>query len=173
MAGGGGSGLGALLGAAELPPWEVVVKLVLLQTGLTLLGGLALAKLMAWRGAKRFPRVTSGAVLLTGGWVHRVGLRWIEFQKGLFIDPSTAAPAALCPLPTYARSQHKPLITTNRDVVGDRADGGGVPGPERIHGAGGRAQGKGRAGAQGCVRVCIYVCIGAFLFTPMYVHGFR
>lgn len=63
---GAGGGIAALIGAAELPPWEVVLKLVLLQTGLTLLGGLALARLMAWRGAKRFPPQASGAVLLTG-----------------------------------------------------------------------------------------------------------
>ena len=53
----------------ELPPWEVVVKLVLLQTGLTLLGALALVKFMGWRGRKAFPALTSGAVLLTGGCV--------------------------------------------------------------------------------------------------------
>lgn len=74
--GGATTGLGALLGdyAASLPPGDVVVKLVLLQTGLTLLGGLAIAKLMARRGARRFPRVDSGAVLLTGalGWLVMV-----------------------------------------------------------------------------------------------------
>jgi hypothetical protein len=63
---GAGAGIAALIGAAELPPWEVVLKLVLLQTGLTLLGGLAIAKLMSWRGAKRFAPIKSGAVLLTG-----------------------------------------------------------------------------------------------------------
>ena len=93
MAGGGATtGLGALLGdyAASLPPWDVVLKLMLLQTGLTLLGGLAIAKLMARRGARRFPRVDSGAVLLTGtfafvdmvggriGWAHGPSIRRVQ-----------------------------------------------------------------------------------------------
>jgi hypothetical protein len=69
----GGGGLGALIGAAELPPWEVVLKLVLLQTGLTLLGALAIGKLMARRGARRFPPVKAGAVLLTGEGLTSVG----------------------------------------------------------------------------------------------------
>lgn len=91
MAGGGAAGFGALLGdyAASLPPWEVVLKLVLLQAGLTLLGGLAIAKLMARRGARRFPRVTSGAVLLTGTFVFALLLgRSLFGQVGWVHGPS-------------------------------------------------------------------------------------
>jgi len=50
----------------ELPAWEVVLKLLLLQTGLGLLLLLLVRQVLGWKGRKHFPPLTGGSVLLTG-----------------------------------------------------------------------------------------------------------
>jgi len=50
----------------ELPPWEVLLTLLLLQTGLILLLFLVVRQVLAWKGRKHFPPLTCGSVLLTG-----------------------------------------------------------------------------------------------------------
>lgn len=50
----------------ELPPLEVVIKLILLQLGGTLLLFLLIRQCFVWKGRKYFPPLTSGSVLLTG-----------------------------------------------------------------------------------------------------------
>lgn len=56
----------ALPAHMELPPWDVVLKLLLLQTGLGLLLLLLVRQVLAWKGRKHFPPLTGGSVLLTG-----------------------------------------------------------------------------------------------------------
>lgn len=142
-----------------LPPWEVVVKLLLLQTGLALVGGLALARLMAWRGSKRYPRITAGAVLLTGVWGCGCGLegwrRWgcgLVWYSGVWFMLASIRPHT--PPHTHS-SASTPTPQTknkfNRHLLRHRADGRRLFGAARVHGAGGRAQGAGRQGTQGSV----------------------
>jgi len=50
----------------EFPAWEVVLKLLLLQTGLGLLLLLLVRQVLGWKGRKHFPPLTGGSVLLTG-----------------------------------------------------------------------------------------------------------
>jgi len=50
----------------EFPAWEVVLKLLLLQTGLGLLLLLLVRQVLGWKGGKHFPPLTGGSVLLTG-----------------------------------------------------------------------------------------------------------